>query len=545
MATNQFFNQETILRDHGKISTLKSLIETSFYSNNVEELTTIEQVYEKAKAAPNVIVLDQDVKHARELDLPEDAQVLLVNDAITGRTASARRLLGENPAEDKILSKIVQKAIRQASFRPFYKSSAYVGLDEDFMMKAHITMPQSEVINLYSWLINFQPLNAEYNERYKNSKQYDENDIYIFFDPDWRDERYPDGLAYFDSDYNAAIILGMSYFGEIKKGTLTFAWGAANRNNFAACHGGLKEFRSDTVPSHVAAFFGLSGSGKSTLTHAKHNGKYDIKVLHDDAFIISEEDRSSVALEPSYFDKTNDYPYGHEEQDYFVTVQNVGVTLNEDQKKVMVTEDIRNGNGRTVKSRYSTPNRVDKIAEPIDSIYWIVKDNAFPPLVKVNSSLLASVFGLSLATKRSSAENVKGDLNALVIEPYANPFALYPLKEDYAKFKRLFEDGVDCYMINTGDFLGKDIGAKTTLGAIEAVVDGTGDFKDFDLIEGFQYLAIDGYEVDFNDPEYRDLLISRLQIRLNYINDYNAEAADNKLPDEIAQSLEELINKLS
>ncbi len=49
------------------------------------------------------------------------------------------------------------------------------------------------------------------------------------------------------------------------------------------------------------------------------------KLLHDDAFIISEKDGSSIALEPSYFDKTNDYPTGHPEQDFFVTVQNCGV----------------------------------------------------------------------------------------------------------------------------------------------------------------------------------------------------------------------------
>lgn len=48
----------------------------------------------------------------------------------------------------------------------------------------------------------------------------------------------------------------------------------------------------------------------------KHNGKYDIKVLHDDAFIISVKDGSSIALEPSYFDKTNDYSIGHREQDF-------------------------------------------------------------------------------------------------------------------------------------------------------------------------------------------------------------------------------------
>src|SRR5699024_12108751 len=131
-----------------------------------------------------------------------------------------------------------------------------------------------------------------------------------------------------------------------------------------SCQADLKQCAKDDGSGHVTAFFGLSGTGKSALTHAKHEDKYDITVLHDDAFIIDQETGSSIALEPSYFDKTSDYPAGHPEQDYFVTVQNVGITLNENNERVLVTEDIRNGNGRTVKSRYNTPNRVDVINYP-------------------------------------------------------------------------------------------------------------------------------------------------------------------------------------
>ncbi|PWS22323.1 phosphoenolpyruvate carboxykinase, partial [Enterococcus faecium] len=90
--------------------------------------------------------------------------------------------------------------------------------------------------------------------------------------------------------------------------------------------------------------------------------KYDITVLHDDAFVINRKDGSSVALEPSYFDKTNDYPMTSDETKYFMTIQNVGVTLDDQGRKVLVTEDLRNGNGRTIKSRYASTNRVDKEA---------------------------------------------------------------------------------------------------------------------------------------------------------------------------------------
>ena len=53
----------------------------------------------------------------------------------------------------------------------------------------------------------------QYKRRYDASKQYDENDIFIFFDPTWRHPDYPDGLAFFDTKHNCAAILGMSYFG--------------------------------------------------------------------------------------------------------------------------------------------------------------------------------------------------------------------------------------------------------------------------------------------------------------------------------------------
>ncbi len=108
---------------------------------------------------------------------------------------------------------------------------------------------------------------------------------------------------------------------------LPLAWATAARNGYVACHG-RSENATNNDKKILLSFFGLSGSGKSTLTHAKHGQKYEIKVLHDDAFIIH-HDGSSIALEPSYLIKMSDYPSGHREQDFFTTVQNCGVTLEE------------------------------------------------------------------------------------------------------------------------------------------------------------------------------------------------------------------------
>ena len=62
------------------------------------------------------------------------------------------------------------------------------------------------------------------------------------------------------------------------------------------------------------------------------------------------------------------------------------------------------------------------------------------------------------------------DPNALVVEPYANPFRVYPLAVDYTRFKQLIEDGVDCYILNTGEFMGTKVKPAHTLGIIEAIV---------------------------------------------------------------------------
>lgn len=545
MATQDQFFTHDISKDNPHFSTLKTIVETAFYGNNVTHLKGLSEVYQLAKKSPSTIVLDMPVTYPEKLHLPDEAKILVHNGgAVTGRTAKARRILGRNLQEDQQILPKIREAIYQASLKPYYASEALVGLDEDFMVRAHLMLPKEEVANLYSWLLNFQAFTEVYYQRYLASKPLDENDIYIFFDPTWKDEAYPDGLAYFDTLHNTAVILGLNYFGEIKKGTLTLAWATAARHDYVACHGGLKIFKKAEQKPYVASFFGLSGSGKSTLTHAKHDGKYAIQVLHDDAFIISTKNGSSIALESSYFDKTNDYPAGHPEQDYFVTVQNCGVTLNHEGKKVLVTEDIRNGNGRTVKSRYATPNRVDKIEEAIDAIFWIMKDDSLPPILKVDNSSLSSTLGCTLMTKRSNAENGVSDLSQLVIEPYANPFRVYPLVEDFKKFQELFDSGVDCYIVNTGNYLGKSIPKEVTLAAIEKIVEGVGNFIPFGELSGCSYLELQEYPLAPFDASYRQLLKDRMQLRLDFLLNFNHKNDQNPIPVDAIYYLQEVIDRL-
>ena len=549
MSTRERFEMTEINGRNRLFSTTKTIIETAFYGNNVQAVTDLKMAYELAKKSPKTIVTDQPIKHTSELGLPKDAVMLVDNHGrVVGRTAAARQILGRPVVDNAELEAVLREAVYQGEARQFYQAQAIVGLDEEFMLKAHLMVPQGYELNLLSYLLNFQILNAEYAKRYATSKPYSEDDIYLYCDPEWHDPQYPDGLALFDPEHNVAAILGLRYFGELKKATLTLAWATAHRNGYTACHGGEKTFHFKDKQDKVFAFYGLSGSGKSTLTHAKHAGKFDdITILHDDAFIIDRKNGSSIALEPAYFDKTSDYLPGSKEMEYFTTVMNVGVTQDMQGKKTLVTDDLRNGNGRTIKSRYSAKNRVDREQAPLDSIFWIMKDDSLPPVVKLSDPVIAATFGLTLATKRSTAENVIGESrDKLVIEPFANPFRVYPLTEDYHDFKELFEkQQANCYIINTDSYNGKNIDKDTTLGILEAIANENADWTGFGALPQMSYLSILGYEVDLNDATYAKKLRQRLQDRLVWVNNYTKTHPKEELPVEITTRLEELVAKLN
>ncbi len=551
MATKSYLPIEQIGAQTPKLySRIRTTIEAAFLRNNVVEVKTLAQAYELAKNASGTIVLDQKVANAKELGLPADANVLLFNDGnITGRQAPLRRLVDKTNV-DKFAA-VTREVIFKSKDKKMYHAQAYIGLDKEFMVKAHLLVPEGYENTLYSWLMNFQIVNEEYTKLYNESVILDEGDIYVYADPDMYTEEFPKGLALFDADHNCACLLGMRYFGEFKKGTLTLSWSIAGRNGYTACHGGQKRFNLGKGKEKVIGVFGLSGSGKSTITLSDHNGKMDTTVLHDDAFIISNKDASSICLEQSYFDKTQDYPLTNPQNKYFVTVQNCGATLDKDGKVVLVTEDIMCGNGRTVKSKFATSNREYKFNHRCDAIFWIMKDNTLPPVLKVNDAALGSVMGATLATKRTTAEYRPGeDPNALVIVPYANPFRLYALAEDYKKFKSLFQDmGVDCYIINTGFYVQKDNGAyvekkitpKVTLGLIEDIVNDKVKFEKFGPFSALEYLPIEGFLPNFEDKEYLEMVKARLLDRLNNVK--NGEGLE-KLPEEALKAIEKVANEI-
>ena len=542
MATRRIWNQSEI-KTNPLFSKLRSTIETAFYGNNVKPVTSVAEAYTLATQEPGVILLDMPVFKPEEQGLPADAKILVTNDGkTTGRYAKARRIIGDEGIDEVELAGIARDAVYDSRNKEWISTQVVVGLDQKFTARAHLMIPKDHASIMYSWIMNFKFFDEATKDFYNNSKDIPEGDIYIYSDPDYVVPGHPGGLAIFDPAHNCAMILGMRYFGEHKKGTLTLAWSLANRYGYVACHGGMKRYNLKTGESFTIGVFGLSGSGKSTLTHEKHNGRYDISILHDDAYIINTNDLSSIAMEPTYFDKMQDYPVEHPANKYLLTLQNVGVTLDENGNKVVLAEDVRNNNGRAIKSQFWTDNRVNHVDEPVNAIVWLMKDKTLPPILKIDDPVLASTMGATLATRRSTAEKLDAnvDPNALVIEPYANPFRTYPLVCDYESYKKLFKEcGVDCYIMNTGFFLEKKIPKEVTLDLLERLVEGDLQFEPFGAYENLSYVEVPGFEPPFDVREYHHQLHQAFEFRSEYVE--KLKDGKNELPHEVLDVLKTLM----
>lgn len=195
---------------------VRTTIETAFYRNNVVNVTNLHEAYELAKKAPGTIITSQNVANAKELGLPDDAKVLLFNDgAITGRQARLRRLVNDTNRDE--FASLLREVVFSSRTKKMYHGQTVIGLDKEFMVKAHLLVPEGYENTLYNWLLNFQIADEKTLKVYKDSKQLNEGDIYIYSDPDFYHPSYPDGLALFDEKSNCAALLGLKYFGEHKK----------------------------------------------------------------------------------------------------------------------------------------------------------------------------------------------------------------------------------------------------------------------------------------------------------------------------------------
>ena len=169
MATKANYPISEIGKGKVGFSKTRAIVEAAFYGNNVVKVNSLKEAYKLAKNSPGTVVTDMPVYRAEEIGLDSDAKVLLFNDgAITGRYATARRIAGEPGVDCEALDKVAMDAIYDSRWKKMYHAEAYVGLDSEFMVKAHLLLPEGEENIMYSWMLNFQYLSDEYVKMYKD-----------------------------------------------------------------------------------------------------------------------------------------------------------------------------------------------------------------------------------------------------------------------------------------------------------------------------------------------------------------------------------------
>lgn len=556
------------------MSPIRALAETLFNSRNstlsVRRVTAAE-LYEIACQLPHTAVTDLPMdKHAiKRLDLPQDAKVINYNHGdVVGRSAEARVFYNRiGKPEQTAVQAMLREAIYelQADHELVY-CEAVVGNHPDLMIKARLLGPEEDAANMFAWLANFNPVEAV--PGYADSKPLDTQDILFVAYPDWMPNHeylqrlYPDwyqdpknprwktGCVVVDEKHKTIYNLGLRYFGERKKGTLTMAWTAGMDMNMVAAHASIKEIDLTACQGfenrgkQIISFYGLSGSGKSAHANSHDNmgtlpAGFKATIAHDDAFQIDYQNRRCYVWEPSLFDKTDGRYLDNPDWQYCICTQNMMV-CNVDGKILPYGRDLRNNNGRAIFSRELLGNITDTIGFPAH-LCWLMKDSTLPPIMRLTSPELAVAMGSTLMTKRTAAENVSAEeMKKLVFMPFANPFRVYELWRDCVGYLEIFKAGASGYVWNSGgsglwknsDSEQTAIPLKTSLTLQTAILCGQIEWEDFPYIVGAQIPTKDsinkvlpGYYETYdimavnNINAYKETLADRFNQRRQFLLD--------------------------
>jgi phosphoenolpyruvate carboxykinase (ATP) len=539
-----------------EMSPIRAIAETLINSDKVRKVNLAE-VYELAKKQPGVSATDMLIypEYAKKHGLPEGAKVL--NDChgkIVGRTAKARRFYNRlNESQKAKVEGDFREAVYQMQHYPLIKAEAVIGLDPDLMIKAVFVAPETDASNMFNWLLNFAPY-EQYAEQYEQSAQLPILDIILIAFNEWTcDDPFYNNvgapqLALVDEAHNVNICLGMRYFGERKKNTLTLAWTAGMKLGMAACHAGIKEIDFTTcedmkwhcLGKRSIAFYGLSGTGKSSHTNNADNAGtlpkgFSKVVLHDDAFQIDLKNKVCRVWEPTLFDKTDSREVGHPDWKYCLSLMN-HMQLNIGNRNWPVGLDIRNSNGRALLDRDLLGKHVNRCSFP-KALIWLMKDTVLPPVIKVKDRYLAIALGAALMTQRNRAENVpEEELKKLVFEPFANPFRVYELYKDVESFLNVIDTGAEIYSFNSkgywkeSDEILEKIPLQTSLTLQTAILTDQLEWEGWKAVPGAMIPTqasieklLPGYYVKYNPltrgnaPEYLATLSDRFQQRIDFL----------------------------
>jgi len=455
MATIGLYEKDLKTSSPLRLTALMALARNNRRIDNPQEL------YDLSLAMENVVPLDRAMKNPEEFGLKTGTRQIAWNHRNpVGRTAKARRFWHEASAEEqKNLATIAREAVLALQENGSILTMGYAGLDGEFCVGLQFVGNRHYPVTALSFLLNFQAFVSEEHHRfYRESRMIDEPDMLLVYDPDWYHPDYDGGLVIIDRYSKTILVLGLPYFGEVKKGLLTLIWHAAihervpgtDIRRFLPFHGSICVINNKTV-----VIIALSGSGKSSLSRNAES------IAHDDAFVVSMVTGRVIVLEPTFFNKTDGDEIDDETTRRGLIFFNMGLA-EVDGRMEVIPRDRLVANGRVIQER---PTNAVNGYDRVDIVSLVMKDDTLPPISLINNSALFVAFGASLMTKRTLAEALKSieEQFTLVIEPFAQPFRSWRLNTECRMFQLFLELFKPVTVIlNTGDFMGNDISLELT-----------------------------------------------------------------------------------
>ena len=510
-------------------SSMLRLTALMVFAHNTKQINSPQELYDRSIEMDNVYQLKRPIKNPQAFGFkPETRQLLWNHRNPVGRTAGARRFWQEaGNAEQKQLATIAREAVLRLHRIGTISTRAYAGLDEEFCVGLRFVGNKNYPVAALSLLMNFQAFGDTKHEIfYQQSRQLDETDLLMVYDPDWNHPEYSGGLVIIDKDSNTIFVLGLPYFGEIKKGFLTLIWHCAIHERiegtqirrFLPIHGSICVINGKTV-----IIIALSGSGKSSLSRNAES------IAHDDAFVVSMVTGKVIVLEPTFFNKTDGDVMGDETSRRGLIFYNMGIH-NDNGDLDVIPGDRLVANGRVIQQR---PENAVNGYDKVDIVSLVMKDDTLPPISLINKSSLFVAFGACLMTKRSLAEALKSyeEQFQLVIEPFAQPFRSWRLNTECRMFQLFLELFKPVkVLLNTGDFLGRDISLELTRDILlpKLTEDGL-EFTPWRIIPdkmvslvkkgtlGGEYTG--KFVPKTSDPDYVNRFVSRMQSRIDYLTE--------------------------
>ncbi len=112
------------------------------------------------------------------------------------------------------------------------------------------------------------------------------------------------------------------------------------------------------------------------------------------------------------------------------------------------------------------------------------------------------------------------------------------------------EKNVDCYVVNTGDFMGTKVKPADTLGILETIVEGKakfekwGNFEDIEIMNDWEGKTAD-FTPDLGNAEYVAALKNAMQNRVDAVEGFATKKEGyDKLPDEALAAVKKLVDAL-